>query len=913
MADYSLRYKIVADGKQAKNELAEVERSIERLSGRGRSGGSGFADVLGGTLAADAITKFSGLLADGGRAVLDYSAKLEQTKISFQTLMGGAEQAAKHIDELRKLSTSTPLEFQSLTKMSQRLQGAGIAAKDVTALIKDIGNTAAATGDLTADRMEGIGVAISQVFAKGKVSAEEMEQLAERGIPAWRILSQQLGLTIGQTRELAEKGKITSQQFLDAFQQFTRMNFGDAMQKQAATFTGAMNVITNIAMVTAEQAFRPIFEKISTFGADVARSLREQQGTVENAGVSFGFALGEAIAAGVEQSGLNGYFSNFFENQFAGLKLLDTELENVRRGYLKGSDPVTREFRGFEREQRAYEEALQRYRSLTAPKPATMPGGTPGTPKLGKGGDAMKRFFEEELGAVVTSFRRTPGALTRFGTVSKHGSAEAVDIRTRNRTIDEIFSITVRALEKGYRLFDERNTDKPHQHWEANSRRASTFLGAEMYGGPERLAYLKELDRKRLGKETGLGGFAEFTERRAEDVKRETEESQRALLLGLDRELQLYEANARHKLAALENLAGSGLAIEMQLLTDRQQIERDSTEFKIEQLNKQLEAVAGNAEEEARLLQEIVLAQGERDAMYARHSTERFRQFAKEQAALREIADQAERILQAEKERFALETQRVMDSIGGPADDAGTSRTGDMIFGDAALGRIDEATGRVRNMSDVLGQLGSMAGEVFMQMGQGLGTMLEQWVLLGDQADVSMKKMVASVLAGVASQAATLSIFHLAMGIAALTPWGAVMYGPAAFQFKSAALWAGIAAGTAIGGRAIAGDSFQSGGASASAAGGVGGSSASSGTLQPFSRASDQAFMSGRSDLSQAVSELSAEVRGLKQKLSGMRPGDVLVAGAREKRGFIGYQVARDIRTNANAGTVLLKNAGFRN
>ena len=118
--DFKLRYLITADGKQAKNELAEVERSIERLSGRGRSGGSGFADVLGGNLAADAITKFSGLLADGGRAVLDYSAKLEQTKISFQTLMGGAEQAAKHIEELRKLSTSTPLEFQSITKMSQR-------------------------------------------------------------------------------------------------------------------------------------------------------------------------------------------------------------------------------------------------------------------------------------------------------------------------------------------------------------------------------------------------------------------------------------------------------------------------------------------------------------------------------------------------------------------------------------------------------------------------------------------------------------------------------------------------------------------------------------------------------------------------------------------------------------------------
>ncbi|HMS10342.1 MAG TPA: tape measure protein, partial [Pyrinomonadaceae bacterium] len=177
--DFKLRYKITADSKQAKAEFADLDRAIDRISSRAGTR-RGIGDVFGGNVAAQAFTRFSSMLADGGTAVLDYSAKLEQTKISFETLMGGAAAAAKHIDDLRKLSTSTPLEFQSLTKMSQRLQGAGIEAGKVTELIKDIGNTAAATGEVTAERMEGIGVAISQVFAKGKVSAEEMEQLAER-------------------------------------------------------------------------------------------------------------------------------------------------------------------------------------------------------------------------------------------------------------------------------------------------------------------------------------------------------------------------------------------------------------------------------------------------------------------------------------------------------------------------------------------------------------------------------------------------------------------------------------------------------------------------------------------------------------------------------------------------------------
>jgi hypothetical protein len=120
--------------------------------------------------------------------------------------------------------------------------------------------------------------------------------------------------------------------------------------------------------------------------------------------------------------------------------------------------------------------------------------------KLGRGGQAMRDFFEDELNAVVTDFKRPAGTKTRFGTISKHGSWEAVDIRTRDRSIEEIFQITARGIEKGYRLFDERNTAKPHQHWEANSRRASGFLSASMYGGPDKLAYLQMLDAKRLGR-----------------------------------------------------------------------------------------------------------------------------------------------------------------------------------------------------------------------------------------------------------------------------------------------------------------------------------------------------------------------------------------------------------------------------
>src|SRR6185436_20527513 len=99
--------------------------------------------------------------------------------------------------------------------------------------------------------------------------------------------------------------------------------------------------------------------------------------------------------------------------------------------------------------------------------------------------------------------------------------------------------------------------------------------------------------------------------------------------------------------------------------------------------------------------------------------------------------------------------------------------------------------------------------QAFEQLAQGMGNLVQQWVLMGSAGPNAMRKLVASVLAGVAAQAAVLAIMELAYGIAALTPWGAATYGPAAFHFKSAALFGSVAVATALAGRAIAGDSFK--------------------------------------------------------------------------------------------------------
>lgn len=240
----------------------------------------------------------------------------------------------------------------------------------------------------------------------------------------------------------------------------------------------------------------------------------------------------------------------------------------------------------------------------------------------------------------------------------------------------------------------------------------------------------------------------------------------------------------------------------------------------------------------------------------------------------------------------------------------GTLKTRQSGIGDGSfMDQLDAATGRVRSMDDVLGQLGNTATDVFMQMGQALGASVEAWVLLGDNADISMQKMLASTLAGVAAQSAVLAIFHLAMGIAALTPWGAAVYGPAPIHFKAAAIWGAIAVGTALAGRAVAGSSNQSAGGQGSSTS-AGGSSSNNREqdLRPYSRQSEDAYISGRRE--KHTDALARAVEKLEKKIGGMSPGDVLVVGSRQKRGFIGKQTAEDMKTNPQIGTQILRRSG---
>lgn len=792
--NFKSRYIITADNRQAKQAFREID-DLRNKGIRGVSGSSsGFGDILGGNLAADAISRLTSRLYEGGQAVFDYTSRLEQTKVSFNTLMGGADAAAVHIKELQALSRSTPLQFDSIATMSKRLQGAGVEAKRVVPLIEDIGNIAAATGDMTAERMEGIGVAISQIFSKGKLSAEEAEQLAERSIPVWRILSQELGKSTAEVRKLAEQGKISADIAVQAFSRFSRANFGDAMEKQAKTFTGSVGMITNILLQTANTAFQPLYEEISQFSATVARSLKEQEAEGKKAGVSFGKALGEGVGEGI-----GGWFSGSGGIGIAtGNPVADFILGGVvdvsKAAFNFGYDFAE----GFDKGRKAYASGMKQASvSAGANLPTDPLALSPGTvdPK-----DIEKRRKEAERLA-----ERDLAAATRL---------EEINLQTVYNSV-------------GNRLEQLRNQL-------ASGSGINEFSHAAVKA-------LADFDR-------GLAGSIEFLEE-------------------------------------LENRSLAGLTVHEKAL---------------------LLATQSQRKEEAKLrVQEEVLKNQE--ALSARWQADE----QANEAAFDFVIRMTAKRLEIEQEILRVRKEQTDALVLANAPVAGMAPEGpgpgfsDGLFGADGLNIIrDEAM----QIGQIYNDLGMMVGDTIGQMIQGVGSLVEAWVLYGDLGPNAVRKMTASILAGLAAQAAVKAIFQLAEGFAAL------FFNPAeaAAHFKAAALYGAVAIGAGLAGRAIAGDSFKEGG-SGGGSSSAGASRSTSGNQTPISRQNENTFISSRPVYErESMAALARSVEKLEAKITGMRPGDVLTAGIEKKPGLIGKTVVNDIGRNAAIGTGLRRVTGGR-
>lgn len=169
--------------------------------------------TIGGALAVKTVAQ-KGIMEPIGLADQYSSAK-----IGFSTLLGN-KKGQQMMNDLDVFAKKTPFKTSNTIEQAQKLVAMGWDAKNIVRDMYTIGDAAAATGKGD-EGLQRISLALSQIKSKGKLSTEELNQLAEAGISAKRYIAEGLGYGSGDkglakmSKDL-ESGSIMANEAIDA-------------------------------------------------------------------------------------------------------------------------------------------------------------------------------------------------------------------------------------------------------------------------------------------------------------------------------------------------------------------------------------------------------------------------------------------------------------------------------------------------------------------------------------------------------------------------------------------------------------------------------------------------------------------------------------------------------------------------
>lgn len=194
-------------------------------------------------------------------AVWEFSKSLEYAKISYTNLFGDEELAQEFINVLKDFAAVTPFTFEDSEAAAKRLLAYGIQYKNVMYIMQGILSASTMQGNSQA--VESVSRALGQIYTKGRLMNEEMRQLAEAGIPAYEILSEKLGLTNDQLRNLGNNA-IPANVAINALIDGMNERFGGVLAASSKTITGILSNIKDNALMLFSNLFDPFTQKVKS-------------------------------------------------------------------------------------------------------------------------------------------------------------------------------------------------------------------------------------------------------------------------------------------------------------------------------------------------------------------------------------------------------------------------------------------------------------------------------------------------------------------------------------------------------------------------------------------------------------------------------------------------------------------------
>jgi tape measure domain-containing protein len=236
----------------AKQGDAQLKKLDERVGDNQRKVGS-YTEAVGRLRNA-----LGGLgLALGGAQILNFftgnEIQLQRMQLALQNVMGTTEKYNDAFSYLTNLSKDYGQDLLVLTDTYKSFIAASESSNLSISEINKIYESVIKSGSslaLSNEQIQGSLLAISQMFSKGTVSAEELRgQLGERLPGAFGIMAKSMGVSEQKLGKMLEQGQVMAKDVLPAFAVELDKTFGANAQKNLNTVGGSWNVLkTNLML-----------------------------------------------------------------------------------------------------------------------------------------------------------------------------------------------------------------------------------------------------------------------------------------------------------------------------------------------------------------------------------------------------------------------------------------------------------------------------------------------------------------------------------------------------------------------------------------------------------------------------------------------------------------------------------------
>jgi tape measure domain-containing protein len=253
--------KIGQDVDKLNSKIKSVGNNANSLGSKGK-GVSGLSSVFNGlnlTLLAvgAAFTKL-------GSDIYKNTTEFQNYETQLTTLTGSMGKAAIHADQIKKLAKETPFEFKDLAKTDQQFLALGLSTEEAYKKVKLLSSVTAGVGN-SPEKLATVSRVQAQSMSKNKVEKEDLNQLADAGLPIYTELAKTLKVSGAELNKMVSAGKVGPKELSKTYERMIQKGgiFYGAAEAQSKTLSGQVSNISDTYSQAAAQIGNALMSSVN--------------------------------------------------------------------------------------------------------------------------------------------------------------------------------------------------------------------------------------------------------------------------------------------------------------------------------------------------------------------------------------------------------------------------------------------------------------------------------------------------------------------------------------------------------------------------------------------------------------------------------------------------------------------------